>query len=110
VRGGGGGRAEAADDARRFGFPAELIAAIEQTGVQDECEVWAENWETVRAFAAISTQWRVVVGMGGAAYVGLDYAAARAGLELSGFEVTPALWDGIRVMESEALAWLNGQE
>lgn len=39
---------------------------------------------------------------------GLDYAAARAGLELEGIAVRPHDWAGVRVMERAAASALNG--
>lgn len=105
---GGGGTAEAAEDAERFGFPEGVIAAIAETGKQGTVEIWADNQDIVEAFAAVVTQWRVTpIGMAGVHYIGLDYAAARAGLELAGVAVTRTLWEGVRVMEREALTWLN---
>lgn len=46
--------------------------------------------------------------MGAVYWMGLDYSAAKAGLELSGIEVTPALWAGLRTMERAARDALNG--
>jgi hypothetical protein len=99
---------EAVEDARRFGFPEEVVAAIGGVGEAGETEVWPENWEIVVAFVAVSTQWRAVALPSGAVrFVGLDYAAARVGLEAEGIAVTPELWRGIRVMEDAARAAAN---
>ena len=38
---------------------------------------------------------------------GLDYSAARAGFELAGIEVTPALWGEVRTIEAGAAEELN---
>ena len=52
----------------------------------------------------MATQWRYAAGpMGGAIPLGLDYAGARAGLELAEVATTPALWADLRVIESGAL-------
>lgn len=40
--------------------------------------------------------------------IGLDYQGARAGLDLSGLEVTPDLWDRIQLIEAGAVAAMNG--
>jgi len=96
-----------------FGFPAALVEAIRGAGDQAEEDfgVWPENRDTVVAFAAITTQWRVValstMERARIHYVGLDYAGARAGLEAEGIAVTPELWAGIRTMEAAARALLN---
>jgi hypothetical protein len=41
-------------------------------------------------------------------WIGLDYAAAAAGLAGAGIETTPEIWSGLRVMESAARNVLNG--
>tara|TARA_Y100000815_G_scaffold150439_1_gene136292 strand:- start:57 stop:236 length:180 start_codon:yes stop_codon:yes gene_type:complete len=52
----------------------------------------------------VATQFHVAAGpMGGVIPLGLDYAGARAGLELAGIETTPALWADLRVVEAGAL-------
>lgn len=83
--------------------------------------IWPENVPVVRAFLAVCSQWRVTPVSGGGMmtpaggviaptvplYIGLDYAAARVGLDAELIEVTPTLWRGLRVMEAEACAALN---
>lgn len=87
---------------------AARIAQAEDTAPGDETEVWAENWDIVSAFCAVFSQWRVtVLPSGRLLYSGLDYAGARAGLDCAGFAITPDLWSGIRIMESEARQALN---
>lgn len=65
----------------------------------------------MRAFMSVNTQWRVVAASGLSGFwlrwIGLDYAAARAGIEAAGVAMTPALWEGVRVMEKAALPVLN---
>jgi hypothetical protein len=68
--------------------------------------VWPENWPAVQAFLTVQTQW--VVGMSGP--TGLDYARVRDGLTMAGIEVSPALFQSLRVIELgvlEALASAN---
>lgn len=56
----------------------------------------------------IQTQWVVAgIGMAGLLTIGLNYANAKAGLELAGIDVTPDLWDDILVIEAGALPALN---
>lgn len=83
--------------------------------------VWPENVAIVRAFLAVCSQWRVTpVSSGGMMtpagnviaptvplFIGLDYAAVRTGLDAELIEVTPTLWQGLRVMEGEACQALN---
>lgn len=71
-------------------------------------EVWTEVEAAVRAFLAVSGQWRAAAGgMGGVIWVGLDYTAARAGLDLAGITVTPEDWARVRLIEAGARAELN---
>lgn len=62
------------------------------------------------AFLGISGQWRAVpAGTGGARYIGLDYAAAAAGLAFAGVEMRPDLWEQVRLIEAGAVRALNGE-
>ena len=62
--------------------------------------LWPGQEVPVRAFLAVSTQWRVA---GSGAVIGLDYAAARAGLAAEGIEVTPDDWRDLRAIEAGAV-------
>ena len=94
---------DALADARRWGIDPDLVRPAEDapTGV------WPEHVAAVEAFLAIAGQWRMVAGMGGLLALGLDYTAARAGLDLAGFNVTPDLWADIQVIEAGAKAVMN---
>lgn len=75
---------------------------------EDEDGVWAENLDALNAFMRIQTQWVVAgIGMAGLVTIGLNYASAKAGLELAGIDVTPDLWDDILVIEAGAVPALN---
>jgi hypothetical protein len=70
-------------------------------------DVWPENFEAVRLFIAMGTQWNV--GMSGA--IGLRYEALPAVMRLSGIPSAErrAAFDGLRIMERAALdAMRNG--
>jgi hypothetical protein len=79
-----------------------VVAAV---GLTKEQELWPENETAVRLFDAMLSQWRF--GPGGPA--GLDYAAlpvvARQ-LRLKRRALREA-FDGLRVMEGEALRWFG---
>lgn len=45
--------------------------------------------------------------MGRIVWVGLDYAAARAGLDLAGLTITPEIWAQVRLIEAGAREELN---
>lgn len=72
--------------------------------------IWAEHVPAVRAFLSIQTQWRgLALADGSTRWIGLDYAAARAGLELSGQTVPPEVWEGVRIIEIAACSALNAR-
>jgi hypothetical protein len=67
----------------------------------------------VRAFEASMTQWRTApIGAAGTVkvvWLGLDYCAAKVAIEALGLALTGELFAGLRVMELEARAALNGE-
>lgn len=57
----------------------------------------------------VASQWRSApLADGRMHWIGLDYGAVKAGLELGGTAADPATWQGVRVMERAAAAALNG--
>jgi hypothetical protein len=100
-------------EARDWGAPEEVIARIEADAERHEFEVWPENWNALRAFLFVSTQWRTAVIGGGMApgrlyWIGLDYGAVAAALAGGGLDASPEVWDGLRAMEAAARNALNG--
>lgn len=94
---------EAQDDARRFGF-ALVLPADPGGGIG----IWEEFVPALSVFLAVDTQWRVAAGeMGAMRVIGLDYTAARAGLELAGMTADPDAWADVRVIESGAVEAMN---
>lgn len=71
-------------------------------------DVWPDNVNTVNAFVAMATQWRV--GFHGP--YGLDYSALPQVLRL--VRIPRAEWsevfDGLRVMEDAALAEIRSRD
>ncbi len=95
-------------DAARFGIDEESRAAL-KAGLDDGHEgVWPQNVAAVQAFLAVQTQWRILAGATGLAWLGLDYGAVTAGLAAAGIAVTPALWTELRVIEAGVVARMNG--
>lgn len=86
-----------ADDLAAFGLVAEWT--------DDEVEVWPENIETVEVFLACRTQWRRDAMNG--ALLGLRYADVAATLDMLAVGERKEVFEGIRVMEAEALEVLN---
>ena len=64
-------------------------------------EVWPSNIETVNVFVAMATQWRVAMG----GCTGLDYNALPGVMRIEGVPRAnwPEVFEGIRIMEDEAL-------
>lgn len=70
------------DRLKAFGLDA-VVAADERT------DVFPDNWESLRVFAAMKTQWRYVsCGMAGILATGLDYG------------VLPEVWKRTNIPES----------
>jgi hypothetical protein len=70
--------------------------------VDEEVEVWPDNWPVFRLFNALGTQWRT----GAAGATGLDYSVVREVATLIGIKKRqiPELFPDLQVMEAEALA------
>lgn len=67
-------------------------------------EVMIGNWDSVIAFLDCGTQWRLAVGMGGAVWLGLDYAGVDVVLRHMDLADAGAVFADLRVMERAALA------
>jgi hypothetical protein len=65
-------------------------------------EVWPDNWESVRIFNAMDTQWRVSNG----GRSGLDYNVLHSVFDVKWGSNT---FDDIRIMESAALLKIHEQ-
>lgn len=78
---------------------------------EDDDALWPDHLPAWRAWCAVSGQWRTeaVSGWGVARliWLGLDYGAAKAALDLAGLTVTPAVWDDVRQIEGGAIEELN---
>lgn len=66
----------------------------------------AELEPVVRAFLIGATQWRWLGAGFGAMPLGLDYAGVRAGCAMAGLRLKPEQFDGLQIMEVEALKLL----
>jgi len=91
------------EDCKAFGIDPALLSAPRD----DEDGVWPDHLEALTAFLAVSTQWRVLAGEGGAYWLGLDHAAVKVGLDLAGISLTPAQWADVQLIEAGAKAALN---
>lgn len=99
---GGGEFDQAREDLRAFGASDDAIDA--QLGPEEKnFHVWPENWAAFQAFLDVNTQW--ITGMSGP--TGLDYERVRAGLDMAGVQVTPELFQKLRILEAAVLNALS---
>lgn len=67
-------------------------------------EVALANADTIRAWLACATQWRVLAGAGAAIWLGLDYAGVDVVLRRLGLADPDAVFADLQLMEGEALS------
>ncbi|WP_203234781.1 DUF1799 domain-containing protein [Modicisalibacter coralii] len=77
----------------------------------EHCAVWPEHWPALELFFGVQTQWRIVAGMGGAQYQGLDYSAVYAHPRLArlGYDEQDERLEQLRHIEAGALEGLNAR-
>ena len=83
--------------------PDELaLFGLTLDDIDDNVEIWPDNWTVFRLFNALGTQWRT----GAAGATGLDYSVIREVAALIGIKKRqiPELFPDLQVMEAEALA------
>lgn len=95
-----------------FGVPDDVAAGIlDEEREQESFDVYADNWESVAAFALLETQWRIAVGATRVVWLGIDYGSVP--VILDALEVTGSrrseLFADLRLMERAALAVRNEQ-
>jgi len=88
-----------------LGASPEQIAAARLEAVEQDCEVWEENWETVLMFLRMSTQWNTSM----AGLTGLNYPSLEWLCKLYSVKDPVALFEGVQVMETTALSVLNAE-
>jgi len=77
--------------------PSEIMSA------EDEAfRVLALNWDSVMAFLACETQWRVIAAGSKLLWLGLDYVAVD--IVFRWFDFPNAVFADLQVMEFEALS------
>ena len=77
---------------------------------QEQMEgVWQQNVAALEAFLDAATQFnRIALADGRVRATGLNYPGAQAAWALGGTEMTPALFAKVQMIESGALAEMNG--
>lgn len=70
--------------------------------VQDDCEVWPENWPSVMLFLALGTQWTVSPH---GKVIGIHYPSITSAMDLKNISKPrrASMFDDIRLMEETAL-------
>lgn len=95
-------------------FGVDRASAEEWVGElpAEELPIWPENWPTAQLFMALQTQWRIALGMGQVVWLGLDYAAAQAAMQLLAVprKDRQEIFAGLCVMERAALPVLNAKK
>lgn len=73
--------------------------------------MWPENARAVEVFCSLSSQWRVVSGMGGAHWQGLRYEVIPVVLRMKSVprREWSEIFDALRVMEAAARESLNAR-
>jgi hypothetical protein len=99
---GRGGKNELESDLAVMGIslPAEQVDP-------EPIEIWAEHAEAFDVFCACGGQWRIVAGMAGAFYQGLDAAALAATMDMLGVEDRRRCLHQVQQIEAGALEVLN---
>lgn len=87
-----------------MGVPAAALRAFDDAAAEDGVSIWPENWDGLRTFLAMSTQWRSAP-MGGA--TGLDYAALPVVMEYVGVDDRRQAFEVVAELEAETLKFLR---
>jgi len=91
---------ETVEALKAFGATEEQIAAEKKNKRTYDCIVWEDNREIVNMFWKLSTQWYVsMAGLSGINYKSLEYLC-----KIYTVEDSVAMFEGIQVMEYEALS------
>ena len=88
-----------------------LTIEVEVDDDPADLQLWVEHLPAWQAWCAISGQWRTAElstsEEARVVWLGLDYTAARAGLDLAGITMTPDVWDDVRAIETAAIEEMN---
>ena len=94
-----------AEDARK----AAATSATSEENAQGDFELWPQHQQAWEVFLDCGRQWRVIAGMGGVFFQGLDGGAVESSLRIQG--VPRRDWKRVRsqlqVLEDEAAEILN---
>ncbi len=90
-------------------------ATLRQAEDEDDgqvVEVWPEHHDVWDAWCVMSNHWRIVAGLNGGGYLGLDLPSLPVALEIAGVKKRRRLTvlRALRYMEDEALAVMGSKE
>jgi hypothetical protein len=90
-------------------FIDEMIASMQPADVDDDYEIWPENWDVMQIFLSMNADWSIAVGMSGIAYNGIKTTAIESAFNI--FRITNKnrleYFEKIKIMERAALPLLN---
>lgn len=97
------------DLARQFrAMGADIAPQDTPQETKEGFEVLPENWNSVCAFLACETQWRVAAGLAGLIWLGLDYSSVDVAFKRLGYG--DAVFADVQVMEAAALETFSEAE
>jgi len=80
---------------------------LKRSDFDQTLHIWPDNWNVVRLFETLQTQWKIVPGGDRFVFTGIDYATAVLMAKTLGMEFTPDFFADFRVLEDEGLRHLN---
>ena len=95
-----------------MGAPPDVVQAANVSKKRAVCEVLEENWETLQVFLCLSSQWRIVVGMGNAVYHGIEFESIQPCFWALGVKKSKRrqMFLNVVMMAEEAAAVLNKKQ
>lgn len=102
--GGQGGSSSLESDAAAFGI---ALATVKRYMEPDEVEIWPEHLQAWEVYSTCDNQWRVITGIGGVHYQGLELSSVTTAMELCGVEDRRGCIAQVRVIEGGAREVLN---
>lgn len=99
------------DLAAQFAAMGVQPAPAQPAARPEHFEVMRANADSIAAWLAVETQWRIAAGMGGIVWLGLDYSAVDIALRRLKFDDPDAVFGDLQIMEAEALSvlWSKGE-
>jgi len=84
------------------------LFGLKESDFKQSLDIWPDNWDVVRLFETLQTQWKIIAGGNRFVFTGIDYAAAAAMAKALGMAMTPDFLSDFRILEDEGLRHLNG--